>query len=145
MNSPTENASPQDRADKPPLQSHPTHWSEALITLLASRVSLMQIEARETARRGARRMAGVIAAVICLFFTWALLLAGGIALVSSMAGWPWHWLAIAAAGLHFSAALLLLKRGSVQATEPAFPLTRAEFQKDREWIENLQKKPKSNA
>jgi hypothetical protein len=87
----------------------------------------------------------MIAAVACLFFTWALLLAGGIAAISSATGCPWHWPAIGAAALHFVLALLLLRGGSAHTATPAFPLTRAEFQKDREWIENFQKKPKSNA
>jgi MFS family permease len=115
------------------------------MALIASRIALIQLEARETARKRVRRVVGLIAAVICLFFTWALLLSGGIAAVCSATGWSWHWLAIAAAALHFFVALLLLKGGSAKSSIPAFPLTRAEFQKDREWIENLQKKPKSNA
>ena len=116
-----------------------------MMALIASRIELIQLEARETARQRVRRVAGVIVAVICLFFTWALLLAGVIAAVSSATGWPWHWLAIVTAALHLLVALLLLKGGSAKPSAPAFPLTRAEFQKDREWIENLQKKPKSNA
>lgn len=115
------------------------------MTLIASRIALIQLEARDAAKQRTRRVAGVIVAVICLFFTWALLLAGGIAAVSSAVGWPWHWLAIGAAALHLLLAMLLLKGGSANPAAPAFPLTRAEFQKDREWIENFQKKPKSNA
>ncbi len=115
------------------------------MALIASRSALIQLEARETARQRVRRVVGLIVAAICLFFTWALLLAGGIAAVSSASGWPWHWLAIGAAALHLLLAMILLKGGSANPAAPAFPLTRAEFQKDREWIENLQKKPKSNA
>ena len=41
-------------------------------------------------------------------------------------------------------AAILLRKSSGACT-PLFPVTRAEFQRDREWIENLQKNPKSNA
>jgi MFS family permease len=121
----------------------PENWREALMALISSRIALIQFEARETARQRAKRVVGVIVAAICLFFTWALLLAGGIAAISSVSGWPWHWLAIGAALIHLLAALFLTG-GSAKPAAPAFPLTRAEFQKDREWIENFQKKPKSN-
>jgi membrane protein implicated in regulation of membrane protease activity len=81
--------------------------------------------------------------VICLFFTWILLLAGALAAIATATGWPWYWLAIAAAGIHLLVAFLLASSCNKPGT-PAFPITRAEFQKDREWIENIQKKPKSN-
>ena len=113
------------------------------MTLVVSRIALIQFEARETARQRVKRVVCVIVAALCLFFAWILLLAGGIAAISSASGWPWHWLAIAAAVAHVLAAVLLAGN-SYKPSEPAFPLTRAEFQKDREWIENFQKKPKSN-
>jgi MFS family permease len=147
MNSPTENATPPANpaaADSSHPSEHPENWREALMALIASRISLIRLEARETARQRAKRVVCVIAAVICLFFTWALLIAGGIGAIAAISGWPWHWLAIGAAGLHLVAAVILAG-GSSKPAAPAFPLTRAEFQKDREWIETLQKKPKSNA
>lgn len=120
----------------------PANWREALTTLIATRVALIQHEARESARSGAKRFARLIAAVLCLFFTWALVLVGGVAALCATTGWPWHWVTLAAAALHLLAAFLLLS-GSKPAG-PSFPLTRAEFQKDREWFENLHHKPKSS-
>jgi uncharacterized membrane protein YqjE len=145
MNPTLENSPLQGTADAGRLESHSANWCEALMTLIASRIALIQLEARETAKQRVRRVVSVIIAVICLFFTWTLLLAGVIAAVSSATDFPWHWLAIGAAALHLLLALFLLKGGSANPPAPPFPLTRAEFQKDREWIENLQKKPKSNA
>lgn len=144
MNPLSENAPSQGTADAGRQEPRPDNWREALMSLIASRIALIQYEARETARRRMLHVVCVIVAAICLFFTWALLLAGGIAAVSSTSGWPWHWLAIGAAALHLLLALILLNTGSAKPAAPAFPLTRAEFQKDREWIENFQKKPKSN-
>lgn len=144
MNPLPENAPSQATADAVRQEPRPDNWREALMSLIASRIALIQHEARETARQRALRVVSVIVAAFCLFFTWALLLAGGIAAVSSACEWPWFWLAIGAAALHLLLAFILLKASSAKPATAAFPLTRAEFQKDREWIENFQKKPKSN-
>jgi hypothetical protein len=121
----------------------PSNWREALHTLIASRVSLIRLESKEAAKDGAKRAISMLVVVICAFFAWALLLAGGVAAISNATGWPWYWIAIAAAGFHMAAAMILAGAAKKPAT-PAFPVTLAEFQKDREWIENFQKTRKSN-
>lgn len=121
----------------------PSNWREALLSLIASRVALIQLESKQAAGQSARRAAIIIAAVICAFFTWALVLAGGIAALSQWTSWPWFWIAISAAAIHLIAAILLATAAK-SSDQPSFPVTRAEFQKDREWIENFQKTPKSN-
>jgi uncharacterized membrane protein YqjE len=124
-------------------EDSPANWAEALMALIASRIALIRIEARESAKSGVRRVLGLLAAVLCLFFTWILLLAGGIGAIAAASGWPWYWLAITAAGIHLLAAILLAK-ACKKPVAPAFPITLAEFQKDREWIENIQNRHKSN-
>jgi len=121
----------------------PSNWREALLTLIASRTRLLQLESKQAAKDGARRVALLVGVVFCAFFTWALLLAGLIAAVSKAAAWPWYWIAIGTAAVHLAAALLFARAAKSQRA-PAFPVTRAEFQKDREWIENFQKPRKSN-
>ena len=122
----------------------PSDWRGALMALIAARYALIRIESKQAAKVGAERAAHIVAAVICAFFTWALLLAGGIAALSHQTGWPWFWIALAIAGFHLIAAILLA-RAAKGHSSPTFTATRAEFQKDREWIENFQKTPKSNA
>lgn len=144
---------PSDTNPTPPSESpdrrmgmdedSPANWAEALMALIASRYALIRIEARESAKSGVKRVLGLIAAVLCLFFTWILLLAGGIGAIATASGWPWHWLTLAAAGIHLLAAILLAKTCK-KSTAPAFPITLAEFQKDREWIQNIQNRHKSN-
>jgi uncharacterized membrane protein YqjE len=120
----------------------PDGWIDAIITLVASRVALVEIEARSSARRATLRLVQVVAAAVCLVFAWLLFVVGGVGALAMATGWTWHWLAIAAALMHLIAALALLNRLKSPASEPSFPLTRAEFKKDRQWLENLKAKKK---
>jgi len=120
----------------------PANWRQAIATLITSRIALIQLEARESARLGAKKVLRIIAAILCVFFAWALLLAGAVAALSAITGWAWHWLAIAAALVHLIVATTLMLVST--ASKPMFSLTRAEFQKDRQWFENLQNSDKSS-
>jgi uncharacterized membrane protein YqjE len=121
----------------------PSDWREALLTLISARVTLIELESADAAKAGARRAMLLAASVLCVLFTWALLLAGGVAATSSITGCPWHWIALAAAAIHLAAAIFLGKLAKSQS-QPNFPITRAEFKKDRKWIENFRKTRKSN-
>ncbi len=120
----------------------PQNWREAVMTLLATRVDLIRLESKEVAGGFARRAGFVAAAGILALFAWALLLAGAIGVISEATEWPWSWICVGAAVLHLLLAILFSKLASPKA-KAAFPVTRAEFQKDREWIENLHKPTKS--
>lgn len=133
-------ASGRIRDGEPP---PPANWREALLALVSSRIALIQLESKDAARDAGGRLARWVAVLFCAFFTWALFLAGSVALIAKTAGWPWHGVALAAAALHLLAAVILAKSAKTPAA-PSFPVTRAEFQKDREWIENFQKTRKSS-
>ena len=135
--------------EEPPGPGHQenrtTHanWREALMALIAARVALIQLESQAAAKEGGKRAALIAAACACAFFAWALLLAGGVSLVSKASGWPWDLVTIVTAVLHLVVGIILSKMAKPSAGA-AFPITRAEFQKDREWIENFNKTKKSN-
>lgn len=120
----------------------PTHWREAILTLISSRVALIQWESREAGSHLARKAVFLGAMAACAFFAWALILTGGIAWISAATGVSWPAFALLAGFLHVLAAVILLGKAKKPAP-PAFTVTRAEFQKDREWIENFQNTPKS--
>lgn len=147
MNPATDNQTPPPEADADTHRAggpaQPSNWGEALMGLVSSRIALIELECKEAARGGARRALSIVAAIICVFFTWALLLAGGIAAIAASTGWVWYWVAIAGAAIHLVAAIIVFNRAKPSG-QSAFPVTRSEFQKDREWIENLQKTRKSN-
>lgn len=115
-----------------------------MLAIVSSRAELIRIEAKDAARKGSNKAARVITAILCITFGWSLLLAGTIGALSQLAGWPWFWTALATGTIHMILAIILLRKSSGTPT-PLFPVTRAEFQRDREWIEKLQKNPKSNA
>lgn len=109
--------------------------------LVASRVALIQLESKDVARGASRRAVLVAATCGCAFAAWMLLLAGGVSIISQSTGWPWNWVAVGLAALHLLVGVILAQAAKSAGT-PTFPATRAEFQKDREWIENFNKPKK---
>ena len=136
---PEEAAQPESQPQDP----LPANWREALMSLVATRLTLIELEAKDAAKQTARRGSSLAAAVGCIVFAWALLLAGGVSIIAKSADLPWDQVAIGAAVLHLLGGIILARLARPSAAT-AFPITRAEFQKDREWIEKFQKTKKSN-
>lgn len=113
------------------------------MTLVATRLDLIQIESKDFTGELARRGSWLVAACGCAFFTWALALVGGISIISERLACPWDRIALATAVLHLLLGLIFTRLAKPKAAS-SFPFTRAEFKKDREWIENFQKTKKSN-
>lgn len=136
---------PTDTRRSPASPGHlPTGWLDAIYLLLASRIGLIQIELREAVRDQSRSLLLLILAVACLGFAWALLLIGGIAVLAALTMISWPILALSAAAVHLMVALLLVFASKGPKPTP-FPITRSEFQKDREWIASLQSPPTSKS
>ncbi len=141
MTEPTGNPPPPDPAAPPPGPldpEAPASWTDALGTLVSTRIALIKTEAGEAAGHAAKRAAAAAAAAVLALFFWVLLLAGGIGALAAATGWKWFWLTLAAAGLHALVILILL--GFARKSTPSpFPVTRAEFEKDRQWLDRLKK------
>jgi uncharacterized membrane protein YqjE len=121
----------------------PANWREALMSLIATRLNLIELEAKDAAKEAATRGVALVAAVAFIIFAWLLLLAGGVSLIAKSANLPWDQVAIGLAALHFLGGIIFARLAKPSAAT-AFPVTRTEFKKDREWIENFQKTKKSN-
>jgi MFS family permease len=119
-----------------PTLDRSTHWRDALAGLLASRLALIQWESQAARREIVKCIAGLVMAAVAAVFSWALVLAGAIAALAAATGWSWFWLALAAALLHALFALGILLWVNSSRT-PVFPITRNEFQKDRQWLQTL--------
>ena len=78
----------------------------------------------------------ILALVLCVF-GYIFLIASAVVGVAHLAGISWIWTALAAAGMHFVVALVLLVIARNRMTTPLFRKTLSELKKDREWLKNL--------
>jgi uncharacterized membrane protein YqjE len=141
MNPPAPNR--LDPPPPPPTPPPPRGWAAALLDLISARSALIEFEAAQASRRTARAAILLASAAMACAFGWLLLVAAGVFLLASATGWHPALVTLLAGFLHFAAAIALASAAK-SAKLPAFPLTRAEFQKDREWLLSLQSPPKSN-
>ena len=121
-----------EAADEAP----PANWREAVSDLLSARIELIRLEASRASSDGAKKAAALGVLIVAVTFTWALLLVGCIPLIAAVSGVKWPLIALAAAGVHLFLALLMVARLRRRGA-PAFPITRNEFQRDREWFRTL--------
>lgn len=107
----------------------------ALALYAEARGRLLQIEAQEA---GTKFTSIIMLAVVlsgCLLCGWMLALPALVWLIAQYQGWPWHFVALGAAGLHlllgFIFLLMLLSRlRRLRVFEETFH----QFQRDREWL-----------
>ncbi len=140
---------PEFPPDDPPVRmpksvgpSVPMDWKTAVLDLISARSELILVELAEFRRQSARRAALLVLAMLAAASGWLLLLAGSVPLLAQAFGLSWPLMALILAALHIALVgvfLTLARRNS----SPAFSATISEFQKDREWIENINKTPKS--
>ena len=128
-----------------PPQAHAAapNWRTALADLVGSRAALIQLELSQAAQSGTKKAILFAAAAILLLFAWAAIAAGAIGAISAEKGWPWYWVALSAGGIHLLLALIFITVAK-RPGPAAFEITRAEFKKDREWLEKFQSPRKSN-
>jgi len=129
--------SPQSTGDAPQSSS----WANGVIDLLCARLALIGLEARQAAALGAGRAAMILAAALLGGAAWLLAITSLAGILHAFAGFPWYWACLAIAAVHLLAASILLHIAR-KPGPPAFRHTKSEFQKDREWLQNL-KTPKS--
>jgi uncharacterized membrane protein YqjE len=110
---------------------------------LKARAELLAIEAREASQVAAQKGIFGVLIVVLLFFSYTLVLTGAVSLLGGWleAIWPrackgigWQLTALAAGALHFLLALILFSKLKRKPEQALFEYTRAEFQKDRAWL-----------
>jgi uncharacterized membrane protein YqjE len=107
--------------------------------LITTKLQILAIESKAATCGIFRTVMLIAMAVVLFFFTWALLMAGLIGMLVAQTGLSWFYAAFVIAGVHFLVAIILVL--VVKSTPPVFfEHTKAEFQKDREWLYQLKNK-----
>ena len=131
----------------PPFRSRPRQTGFigsliALATALAdffeSRAALLATESKAALFQFLIAAVCLVAAVMFFAFGYIFLLATAVVAIARMANVSWLWVALAAAGLHFIIALILLLVAGSGIKRPVFRGTMEELKKDREWLKNLE-------
>jgi uncharacterized membrane protein YqjE len=109
----------------------------ALASFFESRFALVAEESKAAAVQVLILAGCVIFAVLLCALGYIFLITGVVVGLAHLAGISWPWIALAAAAVHFIIALALVVVARTRITKPLFSETRAELNKDREWLKNL--------
>ena len=112
--------------------------ASALADFFESRATLLATESRTALVQFLVAAVCLVAAVLFFVFGYIFLLATVVVAIAHMANVSWLWVALAAAGLHFVIALILLLVAGTGIKRPIFRGTLTELKKDREWLKNLE-------
>jgi uncharacterized membrane protein YqjE len=102
----------------------------------AARLKLASAEGKEAAAEAGKILVLAGAALFVGIFGWLFMCLAVIFLMAKAMGeHGWIWASLTMGGLHFIAATVLALLLRARGGRAFFPLTAAEFQKDREWLE----------
>ncbi len=110
----------------------------ALADFFESRAALLATESKTALVQFLVAALCLLLAILFFAFGYIFLLATAVVAIAHMANVSWLWIALAAAGLHFVIALVFMLVAGTGIKRPLFRGTRAELQKDREWLKNLE-------
>ena len=109
----------------------------ALVNFFESRLGLFATETKAALAQLLIMILCLIGALMFFAIGYIFLMASAVVWLAHVAGMSWWWMALAAAGLHFLIALILLLMAKAWTTRPLFPATTAELEKDRQWLKSL--------
>ena len=112
--------------------------ASALVGFFESRFALFSKESKVALLQMLGLAACLIAAVMLVAIGYIFLIVSAVAGLAHLAQVSWLWVTMAAAGMHFLIALVLLLVARSRMTKPLFRATASELQKDREWLKNLE-------
>lgn len=114
-------------------------WKSAAADLLSARARLIRIEFAAFFAQSVRRLAWLLIGVGAFVIGWILLLVALVPILADATRIPWPHVALLLAAIHMLiAAISALIIGN--KIDSPFPASISEFQKDREWLQNLSKR-----
>ena len=141
-------------SDHPGARDSAAEFRRGLEEHLRARAELLGIESREAAAFFARKSVLGLAAAGVTFSCYSLFLVATVSLLGRWleGTWPrpfegigWQVVALSFAALHLPLAFVLFSRLKRKSTAPLFEYTRAEFQKDRQWLDQNQNRSSSES
>ena len=111
--------------------------ASALAEFFESRFVLLAQESKAALVQLLVLAACLILALFLSVLGYVFLISSAIVGLAHLARISWLWTALAAAGVHFLIALVLLLVARSRITKPVFRAMVAELKKDREWLKNL--------
>ena len=111
--------------------------ASALAVFFESRFALFSKESKAALVQMLGLAACLLAALMLVVIGYVFLIVSAVAGLAHLAQVSWLWVAMAAAGMHFLIALVLLLVARSRMTKPIFRATASELKKDREWLTNL--------
>lgn len=139
---------PNPRAEESPVsgEGHPPgNWKDAIPSLIASRIGIFRIEAQDALEITVRKLIGLGVILFSLFATCSLLTAGLIGWIAAHFACPWYFAAFSVGGVYFLISVVMLMIIKRTKKIESFPVTRAEFEKDREWLNQLKNRSSSQS
>jgi uncharacterized membrane protein YqjE len=139
---------PGSKAEESPVsgESHFSgSWKDAIPNLIASRIGIIRIESQDAIEVAVRKMILLSVALFSLFATWGLLTAGLIGVISEHFNCPWYFAAFSVGGVYLLISLVMLVIIKKAKRTESFPITRAEFEKDRKWLNQLNNRSNSQS
>jgi len=112
--------------------------ASALAGFFESRFAVFSKESKAALVQMLGLAACLIAAVMLVAIGYIFLIVSAVAGLAHLAQVSWLWVTMAAAGIHFLIALVLLLVARSRMTKPLFRATAFELKKDREWLKNLE-------
>ena len=109
----------------------------ALASFIETRLALVASESKAALAQVLALIACLVAALMFFAIGYIFLIASAVVWLARTAGVTWWWIALAAAGLHFLLALILVIIAKFWTAKPLFPATSAELEKDRQWLKSL--------
>ena len=111
----------------------------ALFAYVETRAALLAVESKALLLQLAAVVAFALGALIAIVFGYIFVLGSLIVGVAHLSGISWTWIALGAGLLHIVLAVVCVLLAKAKLTGRLYPETRAELNKDQQWLKSLGK------